>query len=245
MQYDLCRHIKSDGLQCRAIALTDAHFCYFHQRLNRGHDLYRSTMVGKKSLMERGHIIALPPLEDRVSIQLALSEVINALACNFIDIPRANALLHGLKLAAYNARGLEIIAQPTAVVHTYSPAPGMLDSVAVDLAPPGLTCELDDANDPAIRLDPGLAPGTYNQRTISSTPVKLPPQPTAPPQPASTPQPYSTTDQIPLPECVLAALNAAFTDPLPLPADHSPLGPTSNLEPGTWLGAPFMTVPLS
>ena len=169
MQYDLCRHIKSDGLQCRAIALTDSHFCYFHKRLNNGHSLYRSTMVGKKSLMERGHIIALPPLEDRVSVQLALSEVINALACNFIDVQRANALLYGLKLAAYNARGLDAISHPTEVVRDYFPAPDVLDSVAVDLAPPGLTCEIDDANDPAIRLDPGLAPGTYNQRTISST----------------------------------------------------------------------------
>ena len=169
MQYDLCRHIKSNGLQCRAVALTDQLFCYFHERLNKGHDLYRATMVSKKSLMERGHIIALPPLEDRVSVQLALSEVINALACNFIDVQRANALLYGLRLAAYNARGLETITQPTEVVRDYSPAPSILDSVAIDLAPPGLTVEIDDSNDPAIRLDPGLAPGTYNQRTISAT----------------------------------------------------------------------------
>lgn len=199
MQYDLCRHIKSNGLQCRAVALTDSHFCYFHRRLNHGHSLYRSTMVGKKSLMERGHIIALPPLEDRLSVQLALSEVINALACNFIDVQRANSLLFGLRVAAFNARGLDTLPEPQAVVHECFPAPGMLDSVAVDLAPPGLTCEIDDSNNPAIFLNPGMAPGTYDQRTISATPVDLLPQPSPDtPQPAAAfadhlPPPYSAT----------------------------------------------------
>jgi hypothetical protein len=206
MQYDLCRHIKSNGLQCRAVALTDSPFCYFHKRLNNGHSLYRSTMVGKKSLMERGHIIALPPLEDRVSVQLALSEVINALACNFIDVQRANALLFGLRIAAFNARGLEAIDQPAEVVRDSSPAPGMLDSVAVDLAPPGLTCEIDDANDPAIHLNSGLAPGTYDQRTISATPAGclMPDGPAVASEGIGKddlpPQPFSLPERIPLPE---------------------------------------------
>src|ERR1017187_8532771 len=98
MQVALCRHIKSNGIQCHAVALKDSVFCYFHHRLNDGHRLYRSTMIGKRNLLDRGHIIALPALEDRLSVQLAISEVVNALACNFIDTKRANSLLFGLKL---------------------------------------------------------------------------------------------------------------------------------------------------
>src|SRR5580698_10155859 len=125
MYVDLCRHIRSNGLQCRAVALKDQHFCYFHHRLNEGHSMYRSRMVGAKSLMERGHIIGLPPLEDRVSVMLALSEVVNALACNFIEPKRANALFFGLKLAVLNCKGLEAIPQQREkeVVRDYGHAP--------------------------------------------------------------------------------------------------------------------------
>jgi hypothetical protein len=33
MQVDLCRHIKSNGIQCHAVALSNSVFCYFHSRL--------------------------------------------------------------------------------------------------------------------------------------------------------------------------------------------------------------------
>src|SRR6476661_7597707 len=144
MQVALCRHIKSDGHQCKAVALKTSVFCYFHNRLNEGHRLYRSRMVGGKGLMERGHIIALPALEDRLAVQLALSEVINALACNFIDVKRAQALFYGLQLASSNSRGLDAIFDPTEVVRTCDRAPDILDSVSVDIAPPGRTCEIPD-----------------------------------------------------------------------------------------------------
>jgi hypothetical protein len=170
---DLCRHIKSNGIQCHAVALTDSVFCYFHNRLNQGHRLYRTTMVGKQSLLERGHIIGLPALEDRLSVQLAISEVVNALACNFIDAKRANALFFGLKLASANAKGLETISQPTQVVRDCHRAPDILDSVSVDIAPPGRTCDIDDSNDPAIFQNPGVVPGTYNQRTVTAHQVEL------------------------------------------------------------------------
>jgi hypothetical protein len=37
----VCRHIKTNGLQCRAVALTDAPFCYFHTRLHARQINYR------------------------------------------------------------------------------------------------------------------------------------------------------------------------------------------------------------
>ena len=149
MQVPICRHIKSNGLQCRGAALSESVFCYFHRKLNEGHSLYRSTLVGRRDLLNRGHIIALPAMEDRVAVQLAISEVVNALACNFIDTKRAYALLFGLQLASSNAKGLDIGSHNREVVRECSPAPDILDSVSVDIAPPGLTCEVDDPAAPA------------------------------------------------------------------------------------------------
>ena len=187
MQVELCRHIKSNGIQCHAVALRDEHFCYFHKRLNEGHRLYRSTMAGKKRLMDRGFIIALPPLEDRVSVQLALSEVINALACNFIDSKRANALFFGLKLAAANAKGLEAFPGPPAVVRDYSLAPDLLESIAVDLAPAGRTCEIDEPApiDPAFADDPIESPASVQLAPASPPPAI--PTPEAPLEEADDP----------------------------------------------------------
>jgi hypothetical protein len=45
----------------------------------------------------------LPPVEDTASIQLALIDVIQALAANRIDAKRAGLLLYGLQVASANA----------------------------------------------------------------------------------------------------------------------------------------------
>ena len=184
MQVELCRHIKTNGIQCHAVALRDETFCYFHKRLNEGHRLYRSTMASKKRLMDRGFIIALPPLEDRLAVQLALSEVINALACNFIDSKRANALFFGLKLAAANAKGLEAFPEPTAVVRDYTHAPDLLENIAVDLAPAGRTCEIEEPAplDPALADEPVELPTAATPPRASATPAR--PTPEVPPEDA-------------------------------------------------------------
>ena len=35
MQYDLCRHIKTNGVQCQSPALAESQWCYFHSRLHQ------------------------------------------------------------------------------------------------------------------------------------------------------------------------------------------------------------------
>jgi hypothetical protein len=47
--------------------------------------------------------LELPPLEDTVSIQLALIDVLQALAANQLDAKRAGLLLYGLQVASANA----------------------------------------------------------------------------------------------------------------------------------------------
>jgi hypothetical protein len=50
----------------------------------------------------------LPPIEDAASIQLALIEVLQALAANQIETRRAGLLLYGLQVASANAKHINI-----------------------------------------------------------------------------------------------------------------------------------------
>jgi hypothetical protein len=50
----------------------------------------------------------LPPLEDNVSIQLALIDVLQALAANQLDPKRAGLLLYGLQVASANVQKMDI-----------------------------------------------------------------------------------------------------------------------------------------
>jgi hypothetical protein len=138
MQYELCRHIKTNGLQCKAGALTGGLWCYFHHRLHQRHTAFRPTPATRGYLIPGQHL-ELSALEDRESVQVALSVVINALATGNLDIKRATALLYGLQLASNNARGLQTKPFAPDVVRAIEPSPEGLD-----LAEPGATLNTDD-----------------------------------------------------------------------------------------------------
>jgi hypothetical protein len=138
MPYRLCRHIKTNGLQCHSPALDDGLWCYFHHRLHGRHEKYRTTEATRGYLIPGQHI-ELAALEDRESVQVALSVVINALASGNLDIKRATALLYGLQLASNNARGLRTEPFAANIVRTVEPSPEGLD-----LAEPGAVYEVED-----------------------------------------------------------------------------------------------------
>jgi hypothetical protein len=120
--FRVCRHIKTDGVQCQSPALRDDKFCYFHTELRRrqrplaaGPDT--STMrpsydrdgnfKGMEPLGPPSGGIELGLLEDTASVQVAISTVVNALAGNRLELRRATALLYGLQLASSNCRSLK------------------------------------------------------------------------------------------------------------------------------------------
>ena len=138
MTYRLCRHIKTNGLQCHSPALDDGQWCYFHHRLHGRHEKYRATDVTRGYLIPGQHV-ELSALEDRESVQVALSVVINALATGQLDIKRATALLYGLQLASNNARGLQTKPFAPDVVRAIESSPEGLD-----LAEPGAVYEITD-----------------------------------------------------------------------------------------------------
>ncbi len=177
MQVDLCRHIKTNGLQCRGIALDGSVFCYFHNKLHRSHQLYRSKTYFQPELISHTPFLELPATEDRASIQLALFSVINALATGCITEKRANSLIYGLQVASVNARGL--VALPGRTVEIAHPTDS--ESTPVRELTIQAGCPIHDApivmsgveeSEPAITLHAAAAsnrePRTWN--TIYKTP---------------------------------------------------------------------------
>jgi len=114
--YRICRHIRSNGDRCQSPRLLKADFCYFHNRLHQQHRSaiapQRSSEVMLPVLDKSGTLVGmepaptqtldLGPLEDRTSVQMAISTVLNALAAGRLEQSRATALLYGLQLASTN-----------------------------------------------------------------------------------------------------------------------------------------------
>ena len=132
MSTEICRYIRTNGARCGSPALSGRSFCYYHvnavQRhnslvprradddiptvihpLNTDENRQREPLVAEYFSPVRGPLaLDFPPLEDRESIQLALSMLITAMAQNRIEPKRATTLLYGLQVASANARGLRL-----------------------------------------------------------------------------------------------------------------------------------------
>jgi len=112
--YNECRHIFTSGKKCQSPALRDQNFCYFHSNTRRrptpGNQPYDPYTEPKETAL------ALAPLEDADAIQLALSEVVLALAANRIDPRRARILIYGLQVASQNNRHRAAIAAKEAAI---------------------------------------------------------------------------------------------------------------------------------
>ncbi len=97
-----CRHIFTDGRRCGSPALHGPdgaeNFCYFHHNSRR-------PIQDASTRRRRQSRFTLPSsadLSERSGIQLALSEVLQKIACNEIDPRRAGLLLYGLQIASLN-----------------------------------------------------------------------------------------------------------------------------------------------
>src|SRR5271170_1587877 len=107
-----CQHVRPSGKKCRAIAIRGHRFCYFHLQARRGH--YSSITPaetvanGGPAPVPQATTIAIPMLEDRSALQIALSEVLRAVAANQIDTNRGWLLLSGLRMASQNCGEKEL-----------------------------------------------------------------------------------------------------------------------------------------
>lgn len=189
MQVPICRHIRPNGLQCQAVALKNQVFCYFHHRLHRSHRIYRNTITARPDLERRGAIFDLGTLEDSVSIQIAISKVVNAIATNMLDLKHGRTILYGLHLAATNARRLNPIPEPQSVVRELTTIGDPEDRLP-EVAPEGATTDLDlpEPVTPPTELvpKPTMLERILEQERTKSEPE---PAPTAEPQPESQSEP--------------------------------------------------------
>ena len=100
-QYPECRHILPSGKRCHAPALRGQPTCYFHGR--------KANLV--RYNRERDHTVALPPLEDRGAIQMAIDAVLAALAADKLDKKTVWPYLVAIQSASHNlARAKEELA---------------------------------------------------------------------------------------------------------------------------------------
>ncbi len=89
-----CRHIKTDGVRCGSPALRDKPFCFFHDRMRRRQLQPR----------RRKPDLEFPVLEDASAVQVALMQVIQAIADRKLDSKTAGLLLYALQTASYNLK---------------------------------------------------------------------------------------------------------------------------------------------
>ena len=126
MPTNYCRHIRPNGTRCRSLALTGQPRCFWHQDLHQRHrtlypapgtfaaERFGPRLFGEPANPERDSMpiipiqLDFPALEDRASIQLAISLLLGALAQNRIEPRRAATMLYGLQVAGSNVHGLPV-----------------------------------------------------------------------------------------------------------------------------------------
>jgi hypothetical protein len=86
-----CRHIMPSGSRCHAAALREMPYCYFHATLHR-----RANRKNRPA----SEPLQIPVLEDAGAIQIALSQIVDALGSSRIDPRRAALLLSAIRVAA-------------------------------------------------------------------------------------------------------------------------------------------------
>lgn len=94
MSFRTCNHLKEDGVPCGSPALRRKKFCYYHLRDHR-----RSQYSA--GLLRRADILGprLPRMNSLEDIQLALGEVLNAIASHSVSLNRAGRILFDLQQA--------------------------------------------------------------------------------------------------------------------------------------------------
>src|SRR5580658_2804286 len=89
-----CRHIFPDGHRCGSPTLRHEPFCYYHHTTRKPKT--------RQSYTDTHSLFDLPDLEDRSSIQQAITLVLQRLANGNLDPKRAGLLLYGLQIASAN-----------------------------------------------------------------------------------------------------------------------------------------------
>jgi hypothetical protein len=94
MPFETCRHIKEDGAYCASPALRGRKYCYYHL----AHRARRLRRAWALRYMEPCRL-QIPQLDNLRSVQVALTEVVEALAAGQLDRRDAGLMLYALQQA--------------------------------------------------------------------------------------------------------------------------------------------------
>jgi len=169
MSTPYCRHIRTNGRRCCSFAVRHESLCYFHRTINARmrqlnpppapdamptiiHPLNTDEHRQREPILAEYFagvapnpaplVLDFPALEDRESIQVALSMLICALGQHRLDPKLATTMLYGLQVASANALKLNI--QPTANQVVRST---VIDPTGAELAPDEDPQEITEFNE--------------------------------------------------------------------------------------------------
>lgn len=103
MQYPTCHHLKEDGIYCASPALRGRDYCYYHLNLRR-------RRLARAQALRRGqpYRLHLPTLDNLRAVQVALTEVLEAIAERQLEPKSAGLMLYGLQQATTMIRMAEL-----------------------------------------------------------------------------------------------------------------------------------------
>ena len=90
--FNECRHILTSGHKCKSPALRGQAFCYFHTAARRC-----AAITASNTSVDP---LPLPSTEDTAGVQIAINQVLRALASRRIDRRHAGVYFYGLQIAA-------------------------------------------------------------------------------------------------------------------------------------------------
>jgi hypothetical protein len=119
-QYPTCTHMKEDGTYCGSPAPRHRKYCYSHLA-HRGRRLRRARALRDQV----NYRLDLPPLEDLASVQVALSEVVQAMGSGQLDQRTGGKMLYGIQqtVALMKYRAQLQAAQPDSEAVSQASAP--------------------------------------------------------------------------------------------------------------------------
>jgi hypothetical protein len=94
MPFETCRHIKEDGVYCASPALRGRKYCYYHF----AHRARRLRRAWALRFMEPCRL-QIPQLDSLRNVQVALTEVVEALAAGQLDRRDAGLMLYAIQQA--------------------------------------------------------------------------------------------------------------------------------------------------
>jgi hypothetical protein len=91
-----CRHIKTDGEKCHAVALRGKPYCFFHMRL------HKIVAGARKPTKSKDRPIDFTFTDSPAAIQLGVYQVLSALGSLSVEPRRAGQMLYALQVATQN-----------------------------------------------------------------------------------------------------------------------------------------------